>query len=108
MTFALRKIGKASYRRSDGLVILPWPVTGVSELDISDEIVKAVHHTFNRSLTPKEVRSILGITNTERLMWMKDGRLPPSGRVFLRGSQLTSVQTYSVKMVQNLYDTKGK
>lgn len=67
-----------------------------------DRIVLDLAALAKCPLTPRNVLSVLPITNKERMRWTKDGRLPQSGSVQIKRGQIVSIPTYDVGLIESL------
>jgi hypothetical protein len=79
--------------------------TGVSRGAIEgklNELAEALARIAWRPLTPRLVAEALNISGQERVRWTKDGRLPQSGQMLVRGKQLLAVPPYSVMLIEQL------
>jgi hypothetical protein len=73
-----------------------------------DGVASELARIAKRPLTPRQLLEILPISNRERLLWTKDGRLPPSGSAMIRRGHLIAVPTYSVAMAETLLADLGQ
>ena len=69
---------------------------------VVDEVAIELAKLAVKPMTPRQLLRALPISNRERVRWTKDGRLPTSGRVYIRRGQLISVVTYAPAVVEFL------
>ena len=98
---ALRPYGRAQFTAGNGLLTLTWLEDRPVPARLSRLLLRALLDVARRPLTPREVRSALGISNAERLRWTRDGRLLRSANV-VSSSGRRSIPTYSAVHIHEL------
>lgn len=94
---ALHHIGPYEFEILDGGIAARFPIIDPLRLEKAATVIDERLDVLQREkLTGKMVEEILGITSQERRRWTKEGRLPTSGRTFIkRGKNRVSLPLYS-------------
>ena len=77
MALRLKHVGGVQSKAADAAIEIPFSPERVAAVARAIEIVDGDIDALKRKpLTPKTVKSVLGITGVERVRWSRDGRLP--------------------------------
>jgi hypothetical protein len=81
---------------------LRWTPSPAQSRALLDSLATKLTTLATKPLTPKELMSVMPMTNAERMRWTKDGRLPKSGAAMIKRGQQIPVSSYSVNGIEKL------
>lgn len=98
----LRKIGKVRWRAATATARLELHGDADRFPEALVRIASELEILARKSITGRQMLSLLPISNAERLVWTSGGRLPRAGEALIRRGQVVAVPLYSMVLVERL------